>query len=111
MSRPGGSAPGAVPSVRGAIARFAIAGLVALAALGVVGGLVLRDLSEREAVDDARRLATPPKKSATPHVTPDRRPRTTASTAVRQPRPCGRLRSSSGPLGTMPVGLIESCVR
>lgn len=58
MSRSGGPAPGAVPSVRGAIARFAVAGLVALAALAVVGGLVLRDLSEKEAVDDARRLAT-----------------------------------------------------
>lgn len=45
------------PSVRGAILRFAVAGLIALTALVVVGGLVLRDLSEREAVDDARRLA------------------------------------------------------
>ncbi len=50
--------PDSGPSVRGAIFRFAVAGLIALTALVVVGGLVLRDLSEREAVDDARRLAT-----------------------------------------------------
>ncbi len=54
MSRPSGGGP----SVRGAIARFAVAGLVALAALALVGGLVLRNLSETEAIDDARRLAT-----------------------------------------------------
>ena len=58
MSRPPADATGGGPSVRGAIVRFAVAGLVALAALAVAGGLVLRDLSEREAVDDARRLAT-----------------------------------------------------
>jgi len=52
----GGADPG--PSVRGAIIRFAVAGLVALAVLAVAGGLVLRQLSEDEAVDDARRLAT-----------------------------------------------------
>ncbi len=46
------------PSVRGAVARFMIAGLVALAALAVGGLLVLQPLGEREAVDDARRLAT-----------------------------------------------------
>ena len=55
MSRAGGDA---APSVRGAIARFAVAGLVALTALAVAGGLVLRNLSEDEAVNDARRLAT-----------------------------------------------------
>src|SRR5680860_67256 len=58
MSRPPAGATGGGPSVRGAIARFAVAGLVALAALAVVGGLVLRNLSETEAIDDARRLAT-----------------------------------------------------
>jgi signal transduction histidine kinase len=46
------------PSVRGSIARFMLAGLVALAALGAGGLLVLRPLGEREAVDDARSLAT-----------------------------------------------------
>lgn len=44
--------------MRGAILRFAVAGLVALAALVVGGGLVLRDLAESEATDDARRVAT-----------------------------------------------------
>jgi two-component system NarL family sensor kinase len=50
--------PDSGPSVGGAILRFAVAGLIALTALVVVGGLVLRNLSEREAIDDARRLAT-----------------------------------------------------
>ena len=50
--------PDSGPSVRGAIIRFAVAGLIALTALVVVGGLVLRNLAEGEAVDDARRLAT-----------------------------------------------------
>jgi hypothetical protein len=31
-------------------------------------------------------------------VAPDRR---------RQPRPCGALKSSSGPIGTIPLGLID----
>ena len=52
-----GTGADAGPSVRGAVLRFAVAGLIALTALVVVGGLVLRDLAEREAVDDARRLA------------------------------------------------------
>jgi signal transduction histidine kinase len=38
--------------------RYAAAGLVALAVVAVVGGLVLDRLSEDEAVEDARRLAT-----------------------------------------------------
>ena len=46
------------PSVRGAVSRFMIAGLVALAALAVAGFIVLRPIGEEEAVDDARRLAT-----------------------------------------------------
>jgi signal transduction histidine kinase len=49
---------GSEPSVRGAILRFAVAGLVALAVLAIGGTLVLRDLAESEAVEDARRLAT-----------------------------------------------------
>ena len=49
---------GAEPSVGGAILRFAVAGLVALAVLGIGGSLVLRDLAESEAVEDARRVAT-----------------------------------------------------
>ena len=49
---------GGEPSVRAAIARFAVAGLVALAVLAVAGALVLRNVSEDQAVDDARRLAT-----------------------------------------------------
>ncbi len=58
LTTTGGRAPGSEPSVRGAILRFAVAGLVALAALVIGGGLVLRDLAESEAVDDARRVAT-----------------------------------------------------
>ncbi|HTI34778.1 MAG TPA: ATP-binding protein [Miltoncostaea sp.] len=45
-------------SVRGAVARYAVAGLVALAVVAVVGGLVLDRVSEDEAVEEARRLAT-----------------------------------------------------
>ncbi|HTI32153.1 MAG TPA: histidine kinase, partial [Miltoncostaea sp.] len=45
-------------SVRGAVARYAAAGLVALAVVAVVGGLVLDRVSEDEAVEEARRLAT-----------------------------------------------------
>lgn len=58
MSTNGGGAGAAGPSVRGAVIRFAVAGLVAMAALGVAGGIVLNGLAEDEAVDDARRLAT-----------------------------------------------------
>ena len=58
MSANGGAAGPAGPSVRGAIIRFAVAGLVAMAALGVAGGIVLNGLAEDEAADDARRLAT-----------------------------------------------------
>ena len=46
------------PSVAGAITRFAVAGLVALAVLGLGGAYALRGVSDRAAVDDARRLAT-----------------------------------------------------
>ena len=46
------------PPARGAIARFAVAGLVALAVLAVGGALVLRNVSEDQAVDDARAIAT-----------------------------------------------------
>ncbi len=52
------AAAGRGPSVRGAVARFMVAGLLALAALAAGGFLVLRPIGEREAVDDARRLAT-----------------------------------------------------
>ncbi|MGE0027127.1 MAG: sensor histidine kinase [Thermoleophilia bacterium] len=45
-------------SVRGAVARYAIAGLVALAVVAVAGALVLDRVSEDEAVEEARRLAT-----------------------------------------------------
>ena len=45
-------------SVRGAVARYAIAGLVALAVVAVAGALVLERVSEDEAVEEARRLAT-----------------------------------------------------
>lgn len=58
MSANGGAAGPAGPSVRGAIIRFAVAGLVAMTALGVAGGIVLNGLAEDEAADDARRLAT-----------------------------------------------------
>lgn len=54
----GAGGAGAGPSVRGAVARFMIGGLAAVALLAVGGFLVVRSLSEREAVDDARRLAT-----------------------------------------------------
>ena len=56
----------------------------------------------------ARRLASPPRKSATPHESPETRPSTTAP--KRYPRSCGWVRSSSGPFGTIRVGLMESCV-
>jgi signal transduction histidine kinase len=49
---------GADTSVRGAIARFAVAGLVALSALAVGGWVALRGVSETEAVDEASTLAT-----------------------------------------------------
>jgi two-component system, NarL family, sensor kinase len=52
------SRAGSEPSVRGAILRFAVAGLVALAVLAIGGILVLRDLTESEAVEDARQVAT-----------------------------------------------------
>ena len=59
---PGVRLPGQVEagrsSVRGAVIRFAVAGLVALAVVAVVGGIVLRNLAEDQAVDEARRLAT-----------------------------------------------------
>ena len=45
-------------SVRGAVARYAIAGLIALALVAVGGALVLDRVSEDEAVEEARRLAT-----------------------------------------------------
>jgi signal transduction histidine kinase len=45
-------------SVRGTVLRYAIAGLAALAVIAVVGGLVLDRVSEDEAVEEARRLAT-----------------------------------------------------
>jgi two-component system NarL family sensor kinase len=45
-------------SVRGAVVRYAAAGLVALAVVAVAGGLVLDRLSEDEAVEEARRLTT-----------------------------------------------------
>ena len=44
--------------MRGAVARYAIAGLVALAVVAVAGALVLDRVSEDEAVEEARRLAT-----------------------------------------------------
>ena len=62
-------------SVRGAVTRFAVAGLVALAVLAVAGGLVLRQLSEDEAVDDARRLATLAGRGVVEPALTDARPR------------------------------------
>ena len=44
--------------MRGAVARYAIAGLVALAVVAVAGALVLDRVSEDEAVEEAGRLAT-----------------------------------------------------
>ncbi len=45
-------------SVRGAVVRYALAGLLALAVVAVAGALVLDRVSEDEAVEEARRLAT-----------------------------------------------------
>ena len=53
-----GGEPDPGPSVRGAVLRFAVAGLVALAVLAIAGSLVLRDFAESESVDDAQRIAT-----------------------------------------------------
>ncbi len=53
---PGGVARG--PSVRGAVARFMLAGLVVLAGLAVGGVFLLRQLGDRQAIDEARTLAT-----------------------------------------------------
>ena len=47
---------GGVPSVGGAITRFALGGLVALAIVGVVTFLVLRDVGTNEALKNAREV-------------------------------------------------------
>ena len=52
------SAVGGGASIRGAVARFVLAGLAAVAVLVVGGVLVARPIAERQAVDEARRLTT-----------------------------------------------------
>ena len=47
---------GAYPTVRGAVARFALGGIVALAVAGVVSFLVLRNVGTDEALKNARQL-------------------------------------------------------
>jgi signal transduction histidine kinase len=44
------------PSVRAELAKFALAGLVALVVLGVIGGIALARVTRDEAVDDAKLL-------------------------------------------------------
>ena len=48
--------PGADPSVAGAVGRFALGGVVALAVVGVVSFLVLRDVGTTEALKNAREV-------------------------------------------------------
>ncbi len=48
--------PGAAPSVGGAVARFAAAGLVALAVVAVVSFLILRNVGTTEALKNAREV-------------------------------------------------------
>lgn len=56
MYRRGTSAVEGGPSIRGAVARFRVAGLAGVAVLVVGGVLVPRPIAERQAVDEARRL-------------------------------------------------------
>lgn len=56
MKHPRRTRRGGVPSVGGAITRFALGGVAALAIVGVITFLVLRDVGTNEALKNAREV-------------------------------------------------------